>query len=292
MDQGMRCFNESGPGPTSIAVQVQSLLVSPGHVAVWALGQHGYLLKGGERVVAIDPYLSNYVEETSGAATGALARQVPVVVRPDELGMVDTLLVTHHHADHCDPQTILPLAGAARDLRVLTSYKAREALLDAGLDWARIEVPAIDREVRFGENISVTAVPSAHYDFEPDDHGNPAYLGFIVRLNRVALYHSGDTVIYPGLVERLQDAEVDIACLPINGRDWFREQEGLVGNMDYREAADLAGVTGVKVLLPSHNDMFAGNRINPSYLLDYLSSRYPQQRVHFLQAGELYYYAG
>jgi len=38
--------------------------------------------------------------------------------------------------------------------------------------------------------------------------------------------------------------------------------------------------------------MFAGNRINPAALLDYLTTRRPGQRAQFLQAGELYYYAG
>jgi L-ascorbate metabolism protein UlaG (beta-lactamase superfamily) len=62
--------------------------------------------------------------------------------------------------------------------------------------------------------------------------------------------------------------------------------------MDYREAAELAAAVGATVLLPGHNDMFAGNRINPAYLLDYLATHHPGQRVHFLKAGELYYYAG
>ena len=66
----------------------------------------------------------------------------------------------------------------------------------------------------------------------------------------------------------------------------------MVGNMDYREAANLAHRAGARVLLAMHNDMFAGNRINPSYLLDYIESYHPEQRVHFLRAGELYYYAG
>ena len=275
-----------------VAEQVRRLEVPEGHLAVWALGQSGYLLKGGEHVVVIDPYLSNYVEEITPEAKGAFARQVPIVARPEELDMVELALSTHHHDDHCDPRTLVPLMQAAPRAIILTSYTARDLLLAAGVDGARVRVPPVDAPVEYGQGLTITAIPSAHYDFEPDAQGNPAYLGFILHMNGVRLYHAGDGLVYSGLEERLARQGLDIACLPINGRDRFREEQGIVGNMDYREVAGLAHRIGVRVLLPMHNDMFAGNRINPSYLLDYLESHHPEQRVHFLRAGELYYYAG
>jgi L-ascorbate 6-phosphate lactonase len=275
----------------SFAEQVRSLDVGQGHLAVWALGQQGYIFKGGGHVVVIDPYLSNYVEEISPPEPrGAFARLVPIVVRPEELDMVTVALSTHHHADHCDPRTLIPLLKAAPNARLLASYRARDALVKSGVDAARIEVPHIDEAIHCGGGLTITAIPSAHYEFEPDRPGNPAYLGFIVSLNGVMVYHCGDSVIYDGLLARLKEQQIDIMCLPINGRDWFREQQGLVGNMDYREAAELAFQAGARVLLPGHNDMFAVNRINPAYLVDYVETHHPQQRVHFLRAGELYYF--
>ncbi len=273
-----------------IAQEVRGLDVPQGHLAVWALGQQGYLLKGGAHVVIVDPYLSDFVEETATDDPASLARQVPIVVRPDELGMVTVALSTHHHADHCDPMTLVPLLLSAPGARMLTSYTGRDVLVKAGVAPARIEVPPVDGPVDCGPGLRITAIPSAHYSFEPDEKGNPAYLGFILSINGVTLYHSGDTVIYDGLFERLKRQRPDLMCLPINGRDWYREQQGLVGNMDYREAAELAAAVGTRVLLPGHNDMFTGNRINPAYLLDYLNSHHRRQRVHLLQAGELYYY--
>src|SRR5687767_3220905 len=271
-----------------IAGQIRALNVPHGHLTIWALGQQGYLLKGADKVVVIDPYLSNYVEETS--PPGGLERMVPIVVQPGDLDMVDLILSTHAHADHCDPRTLKPLMQASPNAMLLTSYKARDMLAAQGFDMERIQVPTIGESGQYGVNLSITSIPSAHYEQEPDEHGNPAYLGFIVTLNGVTLYHCGDTIVYPGMIERLKQHEIDIACLPINGRDWFREQQDLVGNLDYREAAELCAAINAKVLLPGHNDMFAGNSINPSYLLDYLHTRHPRQRAHFLQAGELYYY--
>lgn len=270
----------------SLAQQVNALEVPDGQLAIWALGQHGFLLKGGKHVVVIDPYLSNYVSERSPE----VQRRVPIAVAPGELDMVDTVLITHHHADHCDPRTLEPLLRASPRAQVFASYKARNELVDHGIDSARIAVPPIDRPFRLDDSLRITPIPAAHYGFEPDDDGNPAFLGFIVELNGVRLYHSGDTVVYEGQLERLQAQPIDVMCLPINGRDWFREQDKLVGNMDYREAAELAVRAGGPVLLTAHNDMFAGNRINPAYLFDYLETYHPELRAHQLRVGELYYY--
>ncbi len=288
-----RCCSEGGsivPENRSLVEQITKLPVPQGCLAVWALGQQGYLFKGGGRVIAIDPYLSNYVEELAPEPPGAFARQVPIVVQPDALGMVDLVFVTHAHADHCDPRTLLPLLQAAPQARLIASYRAKELLVGEGADAGRIEAPLVDRPVSYAEGLTVTAIPSAHYGFEPDAQGNPAYLGFIFNIGEVKLYHCGDSIVYSGLLERLKGEALDIACLPINGRDWFREQNDLVGNMNYREAADLSAAVGACVLLPGHNDMFAANSVNPAYLLDYLTTHHPRQRVHFLQAGELYYY--
>ncbi len=271
--------------------QIRSLEVPQGHLAIWALGQQGYLLKGGGHVVMIDPYLSNYVQEITSEPSGSVVRLVPIPVDPYALSMVDLVLCTHAHPDHCDPSTLAPVLEASPNAVIYTSYKARDTLLEHGFSAKRIEVSPMGRNVDYGQGLQIRAIPSAHYEQDPDQAGNPAYLGFIININGVTIYHCGDSIIYPGLIEQLKRQTIDIACLPINGRDWFREQQELVGNMDYREAAELTVAVGAKVLLPGHNDMFPGNRINPAYLLDYMQANHPRQRLHFLQAGELYYYA-
>src|SRR5437879_4772370 len=118
-------------GRASIAGQVRGLEVPHRHLAVWALGQQGYIFKGGNRVVVIDPYLSNYVEELMSDASGQFARQSPIVIEPDELDMVDVALSTHHHADHCDPHTLIPFLRAAPHAHLLASYTGRNLLVEA-----------------------------------------------------------------------------------------------------------------------------------------------------------------
>jgi hypothetical protein len=76
-------------------------------------------------------------------------------------------------------------------------------------------------------------------------------------------FHSGDTVMWRGLAEDLRAARVDTCLLPINGRDWLREEAGLVGNLTVRESADLAAACGAEVRIPVHFDGVVGNTGSP-----------------------------
>ena len=72
------------------------------------------------------------------------------------------------------------------------------------------------------------------------------------------LYHSGDTVAYPGLIERLGSDAFDVVFLPINGRDPAR---GVPGNMTAAEAVDLAIEVRPRFVVPHHYDMFTFNTV-------------------------------
>ena len=74
------------------------------------------------------------------------------------------------------------------------------------------------------------AIPAAHEQLATDEHGRHLYLGYIVRVGPITIYHSGDTVVYEGMADCFAHASVDVAILPINGK---------VGNMNGVDAASL-----------------------------------------------------
>jgi L-ascorbate metabolism protein UlaG (beta-lactamase superfamily) len=77
----------------------------------------------------------------------------------------------------------------------------------------------------------------------------------VLRLGTTAIYHSGDTLAYDGLAERVRKlGPIDIAILPINGK---------VGNMGGRDAARLAKEIGARLVIPCHYDMFEFNTADP-----------------------------
>src|SRR5262249_16050935 len=150
----------------------------------------------------------------------------------------------------------------------------------------RIVVPHIGERVTYGA-LTYTAVPAAHYAYEVDSAGHARWMGFLIMCNGVTLYHAGDTILGPELLEALGGRGVDLATRPVNGRDFFREQQDIVGNLWPREAIELTVAIGARVLIGMHNDLFAENRVNPGLLFDELDRRAPWQRCHLLQPGEL-----
>ncbi len=273
----------------SMSQQIDALAVPPGSLALWALGQSGFVVKGGNTIVYIDPYLSNYVDEAGYAPPGSFPRQFPPPLLPEEATNAHWVFCTHEHADHTDPKTLGPLARVAPLARFIGPAASRAILRPLGIGDDRIIVPPIDTPQTLGP-LGFTAIPSAHYGLDQDARGGFRWLGYILQLNGVTLYHAGDTILYDGLVERLRGHSIHIACLPVNGRDGWRERRGMIGNLDGREAAELAVAVNADVLIPMHNDMFAANHVSPAILADFLDRTYPRQKYHWLQPGELYFY--
>jgi L-ascorbate 6-phosphate lactonase len=84
---------------------------------------------------------------------------------------------------------------------------------------------------------------------------------------------SGDTIVTQELIDALADLRVDVALLPVNGRDAIRESRGIVGNMDTAEAVELALTIGAAQLVPYHWDGFEGNTVAPGGVVDVADAR-------------------
>jgi L-ascorbate metabolism protein UlaG (beta-lactamase superfamily) len=129
-------------------------------------------------------------------------------------------------------------------------------------------------------------VSDAYTFGEELSHGRVRYLGYVVELGGERLYHAGDCIPYEGQTERLRQLAPSVVCLPINGRDFFRESEAnIVGNMDFREAARVAHEVGASTLVPMHWELFAGNRGFPGDLVSYTSTQYPELTVVVMGRG-------
>ena len=277
-----------------LITQIEQLQVPYGQLALWSLGQSGFVIKGGAMIAYIDPYLSD-----SGAEIGSI-RRFPIPIDPATIQHANMVFATHEHLDHADGPTLGALMASSPQAILITSPQGREIALQADVSAKRIIVPRIGERVQF-DGLSYTAIPASHgahalpitrYDYEVDDQGHARWMGFLISCNGVTLYHAGDTILCPELLNALQNQEIDLALLPINGRDFFREQQDIVGNLWPREAVDLATSIRARVLIGCHNDLFDGNRINPGMLFDELDKRAPWQRCHVLQPCELYLYAG
>ena len=273
---------------SSLPEQLRTTQILPGSLAIWGLGQMGVAIKGPDALIVIDPCLSDVVRESFG---DWWTRAYPSPLQPDELTEVDYFFISHEHLDHLDPATLAPAALASPEARFVAPGWCREPLTQLGVAAERIVVPRALEALQLG-SMRLTAVPGAHYEQEYDEQLGFRWLGFLIEWNTVTFYHAGDTIIYPGYIETLQELPVpDVAMLPVNGRDWYRETEAAaVGNLMPVEAARLARDLGWDTLIPGHNDLYPNNAIPQSEIITALAAVNPRQKVKQLQPGELLYY--
>ena len=118
--------------------------------------------------------------------------------------------------------------------------------------------------MRLDEHMTVEAVAAAHETLETDAEGNHKFLGYILTLGDLRLYHSGDCVPYAGLAAQLAAKQIDVALLPINGRDALRSSRGVPGNFTVEEAAALCRTAGIPHLIGHHFGLFDFNTIDPA----------------------------
>jgi len=111
-------------------------------------------------------------------------------------------------------------------------------------------------------------------------------MGYIFKMGGMSLYHSGDTVPFPGLVERLRAHAVEVAFLPINGRDARRRALGTPGNCTGEEALCIAKLAGVKTLVPHHYDLFSFNTADINAFRTRAAEAYSAQQLCVMRCAE------
>jgi L-ascorbate metabolism protein UlaG (beta-lactamase superfamily) len=231
----------------------------PDRLHLWWLGQSGFLLAHRGCHVLLDPYLSDSLTTKYANTDRPHVRISRPVIDPARLDFIDTVTSSHNHTDHLDAQTLRALDAANTNMSIICpAANVAFAAERLGFPPARFTpidvVDDVNRDTRWSSCAGFTAIPAAHESLETDEHGRHRYLGFIVTLGGCQIYHSGDTVVYDGLVEKLRAFKIDVAILPINGK---------LGNMNGIQAARLAKDIGAKLVVPCHYDMFEFNTADP-----------------------------
>lgn len=255
--------------------QAMALPVPKGHVRLWRLGQSGFLLRGAGATVCLDPFLSDM--------PGRVARSI---VAAADMEGVDVFYGSHDHPDHIDKAAWQTLGRKNPGALFIVPGLLRERLAqETGLPVERFLGLEDGRTLRVGD-LRFTGVASAHEFLDARD-GRFPYMGCVLEMEGTRLYHPGDTCLYEGLAEKLRCAgPLDAMLLPINGRDGARYQSGILGNMTFQEAADLAGLLCPHLAVPTHYDMFQGNLEDPENFTRYLRAKYPKQRFWIGKIGE------
>ena len=143
-------------------------------------------------------------------------------------------MITHEHFDHCSPEDVAKIQKSGS---VIVTEKDSGAKLSGDVRIVEVgDTLAID-------DVTVEAVPAynTNKDFHPKSKG---WLGFIVEVDGVRVYHAGDTDFIP----EMKDFSVDIALLPVSG----------TYVMTADEAVEAALAINPKIAIPMHYGAIVG----------------------------------
>ena len=99
----------------------------------------------------------------------------------------DLILITHDHFDHCSPDDVAKIQG---EKTVIVTEKESAKKLSGDV---RVVSPGDALTIK---GINIEAVPSynTNKDFHPEKNN---WLGFIVEIDGVRIYHAGDSDFIP-----------------------------------------------------------------------------------------------
>jgi L-ascorbate metabolism protein UlaG (beta-lactamase superfamily) len=252
-----------------------------GNFRLWWLGQSGFLLQWQGIHVLLDPYLSDSLTKKYSQTDKPHVRMTELVIDPTRLSFVDVVTSSHNHTDHLDAETLIPiLAGNPRPKLVIAESNRAFVADRLGID------PAIPIGVDDGTTVEVSGirfsgVASSHETVERDEQGCARFLGYVLQFGEWVVYHSGDTIRYSGMAEKLKAFGVYVALLPINGRVPERR---VAGNLSGPEAAQLAKDISAKLVIPCHFEMFEFNTAPPEEFVN--ECRRMGQPCRVLRCGE------
>lgn len=256
-------------------------------IALFYLGQEGFLFKFKETYILIDPYLSDYVDQNCCSESIIWKRNYPAPIQGEDLDFIDYVLCTHTHYDHADPITLKKLAIANPNAKFIVPDFSKEMISTYGISTENI-IGAKVNEIITAKNCVIKPIPSAHEQLHTDENNNFMELGFIINFDNLSLYHGGDCCIYEGLNDYIKN--IDIMMVPINGRSYYKLQNDIIGNMTIEEALILAKECNADTIIPMHYDLYDINSVNPACFVDYLYTTNPTQKFHMFVPGERFIY--
>lgn len=251
-----------------------------GEFRLWWLRQSGFLLQWNGRHLLLDPYLSDSLTKKYADTPMPHVSMTALPIQPEHLNFIDVVTSSHTHTDHLDAGTLLPLHRANPRLK-LVAPEAERDVIEKKLSGRGPAIFGLDhgRSIDI-DGFRINAVASAHEDVALDGAGRCRFLGYVVEFGKFAIYHSGDTVLHPNLVESLRPFRIDVALLPINGRG---PERGVAGNLNTQEAAELGRDIGARIVIPCHYDMFV---FNTAPVADFVTAaRSAGQDYDVLQCG-------
>lgn len=185
------------------------------------LGHSSFAIRDGGKEVLVDPFLSDNPKAPPSAT----------LVRPD------LILVTHAHHDHLgDTLDLSKRFGCP----VLSVSEINDFLEERG---AKVLQGNIGGVVHLPFCV-VKIFPAVHSSSFEDGRYGGEPCSFLIRMGGRTVFHAGDTALFSDLSLVADDAEIDVALLPVGG----------TYTMGVSEAAKAMRLLRARIMVPMHYD--------------------------------------
>jgi L-ascorbate metabolism protein UlaG (beta-lactamase superfamily) len=250
--------------------EIRKSLVPNSGVGMWWLGQAGFIFKSpAGQLLAIDPYLTNSHKEEAASAGFNVDRIFPSPISPEELD-VDAIVLTHSHADHCDPATVTRYRSAGGRGPFLVPGETMDKLLALGVPREEVVLTWPNKQHRFGDLMLKTTFAIPYWG---DDVTHTGALVFID--NGPKIYFTGDTD-YHDILGYIADYKPHVMVTVINGA--FR-------NMGPNEATKLTAKISPEIVIPYHYGLFPDNTLDPRLFRTTLHAAGLSHKLRLLEPG-------
>jgi len=258
---------------SDLAARIRETTVSPGDLAIFWLGQAGFVYKTSRDVVFyVDVYLSDCLRRLFPERGDGFKRVMPAPLAAEEVE-ADYWISTHSHVDHLDVD-VIPMVAARQDVRFVGSPDCRAMYEALGLGKHRTAILAEGETLEL-DGCWLTGVYADHGERLPDA------IGVMLEIDGIHVWQVGDTAYRPERWSTLFDRGVDIIIPPINGA---------FGNLDAAESAQLVARSGAAVAIPCHFWMFTLHNGQPAEFLQLCRELAPQTHVLLMTQGERFVY--
>jgi L-ascorbate metabolism protein UlaG (beta-lactamase superfamily) len=254
------------PFSGQLAQELASRRTAP--LSLYWLGQAGFVLDAPGLRILIDPYLSDSLARKYRGTDTPHERMTQAPISFDALGNVNLILCTHQHTDHMDGDTLRPLGRRLKELRFMVPAAASGVALERTgvLPERLILADAGEVHEVFRDRLRIHVMRAAHETLERDAEGHYRFLGYGLEVGGYRIFHSGDTVTFPGQIDEIRAFAPHLMLLPVNGRSTALRGSGIAGNLTLAEAVELTGACGAPSMLAHHFGMFAFNTADPAVI--------------------------
>lgn len=240
--------------------------ITPGP-ALFSTGQAGFIVKSNRgQLLVVDLYLSNCVERLEGHK--GFKRLLPQILSASDL-YFDVVICTHPHLDHYDIDAVPEMVSKGSQLFCsVDCEKLNKQLL---MDYYNNQITY----VKPGDNY---IIGDFNITFVNCDHGQgaPDAVGVVIKVDKKTIYEVGDSSLRLDRVSEIPQP-LDVLISPINGMN---------GNMNSNDTAELAESLHPFITIPCHYGMFASHGGDIKQFYDLMVAKNLPALV--MQQGEAY----